>query len=294
MKQRNISLLHLNNSIIRNNDWMLGAQLARVKCITHERGINQYYPLLARYYARKLNAIICISNAVRDNLRAKQIDPGNLVTIYNAIDPRVVKVDQTEAEIRQQHGIGDNNRLIGVIGNIKEWKGQETAIRAMPEVLRHYPDTLCLLVGDTAEDDMYYKERLLTLMTELGVERHIIFTGYTKNVANYLNAMQLVLHTSVEPEPFGRVLIEAMSMKKPVLGTRAGAVPEIIDEGKTGYTFAAGDDQTLSNAIIELLSDPARADQMGEQGYQRLIDNFHISVNVANTQKLYREILGKL
>jgi len=292
MKQRNIRLLHLNNSIIRNNDWMLGAQLAGVRCITHERGINRHYPRLARYYARRLDAIICISNAVRDNLRDKNIDPGNLVTIYNAIDPQVVQVDKTEQQIRQQHGIDSTSRLIGVIGNIKEWKGQETAIRAMPEVLQQFPDTICLLVGDTAVDDQYYKERLLALIDQLGIDEHIIFTGYTRNVANYLNAMQLVLHTSVEPEPFGRVLIEAMSMKKPVIGTRAGAVPEIIEEGKTGFTFVPGDHETLGKAITRLLSEPTMITQMGELGYQRLLDQFHISVNVANTEKLYRKILG--
>lgn len=292
MKRRRIDILHLNNSIIRNNDWMLGAQLARIKCITHERGINNYYPPMSRYYAKRLDAIICISNAVRDNLAEKNIDHGNMVTIYNAIDPDVVRVDISEAEIRRKHSIADNITLLGVIGNIKEWKGQETIVRAMADIIKLYPDTACLLVGDTAVNDMYYKTHLQKLITQLGLEDNIIFTGYTKNVANYLNVLQLVVHTSVDPEPFGRVLIEAMSMKKPVLGTRAGAVPEVIDEGITGYTFSPGDHLTLSKLIIELLANPEIARSMGEKGCQRLIDNFHISINVANTQGLYEKILN--
>ncbi len=292
MKKHNIKLLHLNNSIIRNNDWMLGAQIAGIKCITHERGINKFYSRMARYYARKLCAIICISDAVSQNLRDYNIDNGNLITIYNGIDPDIVKVSQTEQEIRKIHSIGSEFTLIGVIGNIKEWKGQETAIRAMAKVIINFPDTICLLVGDTSQGDQYYNDRLTQLIEKLGIENNIIFTGYTKNVANYINIFNVVLHTSILPEPFGRVLIEAMSMKKPVIGARAGAVPEIIDERVTGFTFMPGDDVALAESINLLLENPATASTMGENGYKRLMDNFHISVNINKTQELYETILS--
>lgn len=292
MRKNNIKLLHLNNSIVKNNDWMLGARMIGVKCITHERGINRFYPRMARYFAPRLDGIICISNAVRKVLTDNGIPSENLVTIYNGIDPNIVKISRSADQVRAQHGTHPSRIIIGVIGNIKEWKGQEVAVRAMPAILEKYPDVVCYLVGDTSADDQYYKDHLLALIATLGIQDHIVFTGYTTNVADYLNVMQLVLHTSVAPEPFGRVLIEAMSMKKPLIGSRAGAVPEIIEEGISGYTFASGDHKQLSDRVLKILDNPDLAQSMSENGYKIVSEKFNIARNIQATQDLYQRILA--
>lgn len=291
LRELNIDIVHLNNSIVRNNDWMLGAMLARVPCMTHERGINRYYPLLARALGRRLKAIVCISNAVRDNLKDHSIDAGNLVTIYNGIDPRVVSVNTEAADILQRQGIGPGTRVVGVIGNIKFWKGQETMIRALPLILRDIPDVVCLFVGDTAPADQAYHDHLLALAGELGVQENIRFTGYTRNVADYINTMEIVIHTSVEPEPFGRVLIEAMAMSKPVIGARGGAVTEIIEEGSTGLTFPPGNPAALAEAAKQFLLSPDVAAEMGIKGRARLLSEFNIQTNIRKTEEVYASIL---
>ena len=293
MRKHDIKLLHLNNSIVKNHDWMLGARLVGVKCLTHERGINRRYSKMARYFASRIAGIICISNAVKDTLVSHGISDRNISIIYNGIDPGIVKVSQEPSEILGKHGTEDGQIVIGVIGNIKEWKGQETAIRAMPEILARYPNVVCYLVGDTSRDDQYYKDRLTGIIRELGIEKNIVFTGYTTNVANYLNIMKVVLHTSVAPEPFGRVLIEAMSMKKPLIGTRAGAVPEIIEEGESGFTFEPGNHHELAEKVLAIISNDSLADNMASRGYEIVNSKFNISNNIAATQKLYQQILGK-
>lgn len=292
LRELNIDIVHLNNSIVRNNDWMLGAMLARVPCITHERGINKHYPLLARVFGRRLKAIVCISGAVRDNLKDHAIDAGNLVTIYNGIDPRVVAVSTEAADILQHHDIRPGTRVVGVIGNIKLWKGQETMIRALPLILWDIPDLVCLFVGDTAPADQAYHDHLLELAGELGVTKNIRFTGYTRNVADYIHIMEIVIHTSIEPEPFGRVLIEAMAMSKPVVGARGGAVTEIVEEGKTGLTFTPGDPLALAEMVRQLLRSPETAVTMGRNGRARLDSEFDIRTNVRKTQEVYDIVLG--
>lgn len=292
IKKHNIEILHLNNSITRNHDWMLGAILAGIKCITHERGINSHYSRMSRYFSKRLDAIVCISNAVRDNFLANGVNLSNLVVIYNGIDPSIVAPTKGKDFIYQKHGISEDQIPIGVIGNIKEWKGQETIIRAMPKIVARFPNVVCLLVGDTAIGDQYYRTRLEKLIDELEMTKHAVFTGYTDNVADYLNLLQIVIHTSEDPEPFGRVLIEAMAMKKPLIGAHAGAVQEIIEEGITGLTFPPKNAEALSDAVLRLLNDPQKAEQMGLAGYQRLCDNFLISANVEKTEHLYEKLLG--
>ncbi|MEW8230938.1 MAG: glycosyltransferase family 4 protein [Candidatus Thiodiazotropha endolucinida] len=289
--KNNIDLLHLNNSVLRNNDWMIGAYLAGIPCITHERGINDRYPLIPRLLAAKLKAIISISKSVTETLKRNGVTNENIVTIHNGIDPKAVSEKITNQDILEKLGLNDAQPIIGVMGNIREWKGQEVAVRAMRKIVDEYPNTVCLLIGDTAKEDNYYKDRLQVLIRELDLESNIIFTGYINNVSDYLNILQIVLHTSIEPEPFGRVLIEAMSLSKPLVAAADGAVPEIVVNEKTGLTFTPGDHECLAELVIKLLQDKQYAENLGKEGYKRLLDYFHINVNVEKTQLLYDKIL---
>ncbi|MFI0414683.1 MAG: glycosyltransferase family 4 protein [Candidatus Thiodiazotropha sp.] len=293
LKKNNIDLLHLNNSVLRNNDWMIGAYLAGIPCITHERGINDHYHLISRLLANKLKAIISISNSVTDTLKRNGITNENILTIHNGIDPKAVREKITNQDIRNKLGLNEDQQIIGVMGNIREWKGQEVAVRAMRKIVDEYPNTVCLLIGDTAKEDMHYEERLHTLIRELGLGSNIIFTGYIKNVSDYLNILQIVLHTSIEPEPFGRVLIEAMSLSKPLVAAGDGAVPEIVVNEKTGLIFKPGDHECLAELVIKLLQHKQYAENLGKEGYIRLLEYFHINVNIEKTQLLYDKILSK-
>ena len=291
LRNEHIDIVHLNNSVIRNHEWMLASLLARTRCITHERGINASYSGLSRFLASRIDGVISISQAVQDSLDKGGVRPRTSKIIYNGINPDEMEVTTSKEEIRLRHGIPLNARLIGVLGNIKPWKGQETAVRALPAVLSSHPDIYCLLVGDVAEGDRPYFQKLEKLAASFGVSDRVIFTGYTSDVAGYMSALDVVLHTSIDPEPFGRVLIEAMSLKKPLVGAAAGAVPEIIDEGKTGLLFLPGDAEDLAACIIRLLDTFEDAKLMGTAGLDRLNRLFHIDVNVTKTQDYYSEIL---
>jgi glycosyltransferase involved in cell wall biosynthesis len=286
-------LVHLNNSIIRNQPWMLACRLARVPCVTHERGISPRYSWLSHTLGRRLRAVICISNAVRDNLVRAGVDPHNLLVIRNGLDPASMRVEKSPAQIREEHGIAPERPLIGMIGNIKEWKGQDTVVHAIAAIRHQMPDIACLLIGDTATSDSQFAERLRGLVAELGVGENIVFTGYRRNVADYMNALDVVVHASVEPEPFGRVLIEAMALGKPVVGANAGAVPEILDHGQAGKTFTPRDSNELAQVILSLLTERAAAARLAARGQRRVADEFHIRHNIEATHRLYRSILAK-
>jgi glycosyltransferase involved in cell wall biosynthesis len=100
-----------------------------------------------------------------------------------------------------------------------------------------------------------------------------------------------VIHASIDPEPFGMVVLEAMALRKPVIGSGAGGVIEMVVEGETGYTFPPGDSQVLASRVLALLGDPARAASMGEAGYRRVLDHFPLDAYVEAVQASYDEIL---
>ena len=290
--RRRVDLVHLNNSILRNHDWMLAARLMRRRCVSHERGINEHYPPLAKYFGRGLDAIICISQAVRDTMTAAGADFGNLRTIHNGLDPDEVRPQVPAAMVRDRLAIPPGADVIVMLGNLKAWKGQETVVRAVDRVRRSRPLVRCLLVGDTAVADRPFEEGLRRLVTELGVDSHIVFAGYHQNVADFVLLADVVVHASIRPEPFGRVVLEAMACRKPVIASLGGGVTEIVDHGRTGLLFPPGDDQALASAILELLGDRDRAVRMGEAGYVRLLERFNISQNVEATEATYDRVLG--
>jgi len=290
--RRNIKIVHLNNSVLGNHDWMLAARLTGRKCLTHERGINERYTGLAKYFGSRLDAVICISDAVKRNMQERGAGFANLKTIYNGLDPAMMKVRTPAGELRARHGIEPEHVVVGMIGNIRAWKGQETVVRAIDIVRRTCPNVRCVFVGDTSPQDREYERKLHEELAARGIKEHVIFAGYQRNVADYLMMFDVVIHASVLPEPFGRVLLEAMACRKPVIGARAGAVPEILEDGESGLTFPPGDAEHLAVAITKLIVDRDEARRLGDNGHDRLMREFHINRNVESTERIYETLVG--
>lgn len=293
LRRQGIDVVHLNNSILYNHDWMLAAKLAGIKGVCHERGINDYYPAAAKYFGKRLDAIVCISDAVRTNMAARGVGFPNIVTIHNGLDPDAMKTERSPEQLRAAYGLDPCTPVVGMIGNIKSWKGQHTVVQGLDRVRRACPAIRCVFVGNTSPADVPYERELRSLVASLDLEQHVIFAGFQPNVTDFLRMFDVVVHASVAPEPFGRVLLEAMACRKAVVGARAGAVPEIVEDGKTGLTFTPADADGLAEAVIALITDRPRALRMGEEGYARLVRHFHIARNVESTERLYETLLGR-
>jgi glycosyltransferase involved in cell wall biosynthesis len=261
--------------------------------VSHERGINDDYPKAAHFWARRVDAIVCISEAVRRQLESHGVDYGNLVTIPNGFDPGEIRHRQSPEELRAAHGLPAEAPVLVMAGNLKAWKGQETVVRAMAIVRTTHPEARCLLVGATSPADQPFEARLRAQVAELGLDNQVIFVGFRDNVADYMRMAAAVVHASVLPEPFGRVALEAMACGRPVIGSDAGGIPEIVQNGWSGLTFPPGDADRLAAAIAWVLDHPEDAARMGEHGYQRLLERFPISANVRATEQLYDRILGE-
>jgi glycosyltransferase involved in cell wall biosynthesis len=293
LRRHHIDIVHLNNSITRHQDWALAAFLAKVPCIVHERGLNRAYTARDRALARRLALIIPMSAWIRDHMVERGVPGENIRVMYDGLDPDLVKVTTPAAELRQAWNIGDHERVIGIVGNVREWKGQETVVRAMIEVARRFPNVVCFIVGNTTTADQAYLAKLKKIAADAGIERNLRFTGFQRDVPSFMNMMEVVIHASIAPEPFGMVVLEGMAQRKAVIGSRAGGVIEMVVEGETGFTFPPGDAQTLAARIGNLLEDPARAVRMGEAGYERLLREFTITKYMNNIHGTYEAVLDR-
>jgi glycosyltransferase involved in cell wall biosynthesis len=292
MRRHRIDLLHLNNSITRHQDWMLAARLAGIPCIVHERGLSDSYTARDKAYASRVQLIVPMSAWIRDHMIARGVDGANIRVMYDGLDPALVKVTTDAAAMRAAWDVPADARVVGIVGNIRPWKGQETVVKAVIEAARRFPDLVCFFVGATTPADEAYLAGMKALLSAAGLEHRVRFTGYQKDVPNFINMMEVLIHASVAPEPFGMVVLEGMAQRKPVIGSRAGGPVEMIVEGETGFTFPPGDAGELAARLADLLGDPARAQRMGAAGYDRLTNEFTMSHYMDNIHETYRAILG--
>ena len=293
LRSERIDLVHLNNSIGQNHAWMLAARRVGVPCITHERSLRRVFVARDRRLARDLDAVICISGAVRENFVALGLGELPLVTIFNGLDPAQIQCTRAPADVRAEIGVAPDARLIGIVGRIVPWKGQEIVIRALGLLREEFPDLACVLIGDTSPNAAAHRARLAALTRELGVASRVHITGFRKDVANYINALEIQVHASIHPEPFGRVLLEAMALSKPLVASNGGGVPEIVLHEHTGLLFEPGNPVALAAALRTLLVDRARAAAMGAAGRARLLEEFSVHHNIELTQALYERLLKK-
>jgi len=293
LKNNRIALVHQNNSITRHREWMCAAWLAGVPCIASERGLNEVYGPLDRLYARTLAIIIPMSKWIMNHMVERKVSPNNIRVMYDGIDPSSITITQAAESIRDAYSLRPEQPIVGIVGNIREWKGQETVVRALLEVVKVHPEVVCFFVGAATAGDKDYADRMQVTIRESGLEANVRFTGYQSNPANFVNMMSFVIHASILPEPFGMVVLEAMAQRKAVIGSRAGGVIEMVIEGVTGYTFPPGDAATLAAHMIRLLNEPDRTAEMGEAGYKRLSDFFTLRRYMDEIHATYDALLKK-
>ena len=187
-----------------------------------------------------------------------------LRVVYNGIDPAPFDaVDPSLARARLCGELGVATApLVGVFGRLAEWKGQHIVV----EALKGLPNLHAVLVGGALFGEAQYEARLRRQAIESGLSGRVHFLGFRDDVPAIMKAVDIVVHASVAPEPFGRVIVEGMLAGKPVIATRAGGVLEIIEDGVTGLLAPPGDVAALEAAIRRLLAEPELAKRLADRG----------------------------
>lgn len=262
------------------------ARLARRPCLWHVRD-RLPFARLGRWLGRFSTGIIAVSQAVAEALVAAGIPPEKVTTLWNGVDPEVFHPSIAGITLRQELGVPLEAFVVVLAAQLVPWKGQRLLLEAAPELLRQVPSAYLLLVGeDLFSDHPGYRAELQGRATELGLTERLFFLGYRRDMPAVLAAADVVVCTS-EGEPFGRTLIEAMSLGKPVVATAAGGPQDIVVPEETGRLVPPGDAAALAAALIELAQDPDRARAMGRQGRERVLKHFSLAEHVRRMEGVY-------
>jgi len=160
---------------------------------------------------------------------------------------------------------------------------------ALPAIMKTSTAVHYLIVGS---GDAAYEARLKAMTEILGLERRVHFAGFQESVYPCLAAMDLYVHPALM-EGFGIAVIEAMAMRKPVVATTAGGLPEIVQDGETGTLVPPGDADAMARAVSSLLRDPGRRKQFGEAGRARVAAHFTVEAMMDQLVEGYGAVLGQ-
>lgn len=289
LRREGISVVHTNTGVICSS--ALAARLAGVPHVWHIRDWFQEFGALWKPYSRYILAlsdrVVCVSRPI-----AGQFPPSQKIEVLNnGFDlsefPEISSDERMAA--RKQWGIADSECVVCTVGRIKfVRKGQEFLLHAAALAAAQGKHFTCLLAGGPAPGAEDQLGQMQALAASLQVKT--IFTGELENARPAYAAADIFVLPSAQPEPFGGVVMEAMALGLPVVGTCLGGTPEQVVDGETGLLVPPADPAALAEALGKLADSPALCAFMGAFGRKRIREHFSLNAMVDHIQNLYLTI----
>jgi glycosyltransferase involved in cell wall biosynthesis len=229
--------------------------------------------------------VIANSQATADALVSRGASRDRVEVIYNGFDPSIaddVSADDIAA-VRRSLGVGDTP-LLGLFGRLAPWKGQDVAVRALA-LLSDYPTLHLVIVGEALFGEDAYANTVRQRLAAANLEQRVHFLGFRNDVPVLMRAMDIVLHTSTAPEPFGRVIVEGMLANRPVIATAGGGASEIVRAGVTAWQVPPNNPAALAAAIADVLSNPVRARTVASAGRKSALERFTLAATLPLTER---------
>lgn len=277
-RKKHVQVLHANNAAMEP---LWAARLLGIAIVSHLHGfVHLPMERSRRKSFRHVKAFISISRAVTESAVKAGVDQARIHEIPNFVE-RVPKASPPPMP---------ENPAIGIFGRVTQWKGQKQFLGAAMQVLPKFPGLRVYIVGDASDGDPKYLAECRELAQSSPFADQIEFTGLVTDVAAYYRKCTVVVHASIEPEPFGMVLIEAMAEARPVVASILGAPSEIIQDGIEGYLVDPNDTDAMASRIATLLADPALATAMGARGHKKVRADYDPDVAARRFERLYMEV----
>jgi glycosyltransferase involved in cell wall biosynthesis len=276
----------------------LAARLTGVPVVVHtyhghvfhgyfSRPMTSLFLAVERSLARSTSRLLTVSESVKRELERYRIGrPGQVAVLPLGLDlDRFLTCEARGGELRRELGLGDRSPLVGVVARLVPIKRHQDFIAASALVAVRIPDAMFLIIGDGER-----RAELEALVRRQGLAERVKFLGWRQDLDRiYADLDAVVLTSANEGSPVS--LIEAMAAACPVVATRVGGVPDLVEHGVSGLLGRAGDPAATAEAIATLLADPERRRALGQAGRKRVRDAYGIDRLVSDMDRLYSDLV---
>ena len=269
----------------------------RQKLVWHLRDI-----LTAEHFSRSLRSlavftanrfaavVIANSQATADSFIAAGGNPRKVKVVYPGIDPAPFdSVSNESVRSISDELWPDADLTAGIFGRITEWKGQLILLEAISRLPRFH----AVIVGDALFGEQSYKDLLLERASRPDLRGRVHFLGFRQDIPTLMRAIDIAVHASVAPEPFGRVIVEGMLARKPVIATWAGGAAEIIQDQASGILVTPGSIDEMGAALDLLQNNPESRERMAKSGRERAEQVYSLHALVRETRRVLDSVSNK-
>lgn len=232
-----------------------------------------------RYVAR----LIAVSRAVEDGLLADGVSVSPVTLIPNGVNAAALRREADAAQVRAGR---EGAPRVGFLGRLERIKGADTFVEAAARLADQFPTATFVVGGEGSR-----RAELEELATTLGLSGRLTFAGFVSSAPRFLAGLDVVLVPS-RSEALGMTALEAMALGLPVVASRVGGLPEVVQHGVTGYLVPPGDPGALAATTAHVLVDAALAERLGAAGRLAVDERFSLDRMVAAYVALYREVAG--
>ena len=288
---------HIINTHSSRDSWtgLIAARLAGG--VTAVRTRHDHSPIKTSFdsrllYCRLCDTVITTGEAIREYvIQQTGSAPERVVSIPTGIDTQQFSPSNADgAAFRRELGIPPDVPLVGAAAMFLARKGLSYFVDACAKVHARIPEARFVIVGDS-HNESDAKERRQRQAEQLGISDKLILTGFRSDMPNVMAGLDVFVLASIS-EGLPQVVNQAMALKKPVVGTNVGGVPEQVIDGETGFLVEKANSDQIAGAVIKILGDTDLARRMGENGRRLVLERFSIEAMLDRTEALYDRLLG--
>jgi glycosyltransferase involved in cell wall biosynthesis len=300
----NITIVHARS---RAPAWscLFATKITRRKFVTTFHGTYNFNNKLKRFYNSvmvKSNLVIAGSNFIFSHIKNNYSDyldiKNKLLVIFRGINvdyfDHTTKTELEEKKLLKNWGIEENKKIILLPGRLTSWKGQELFLEAinMVNIQLGYEAFYAVILGSDQGRDLY-KKKLIRLSEQYRMNKQVKFIDHCKDMALAYKVSDIVVSSSIEPEAFGRVAVEAQSMQKVIIASDIGGSNETVINEKTGYLFESGNAKSLSDKILKVLNlDETMIKTIGIEGRKNIVSKFNVEKMCFSTYSEYKKLIN--
>ncbi|MDP3687196.1 MAG: glycosyltransferase family 4 protein [Sulfurimicrobium sp.] len=283
-------LIHVNNEPLCNRAAILAGKLLGVPVLAHVRGDQQGSKLMHLFF-KLPDYFVAVSRWVSDSIGLLGVPAEKRTFIYDGIEIHKLNMAADGQAFRRQHQIPADAFVVGLVGMLIPWKGQMLIIEAAKQLLQEMPDAVFALVGGTPDECRAYEAELRKIVEQSGLKGRVVFTGHVSDMAAVYNGLDIVVSASTSPEPLGVMVMEAMTLARPLVAPDHGGAVEVIENGRTGLLFKPGNTSDLAEKIRILYRDTDMRKDIGQSARDYALRTFSMAEHVRHVEDVYKQLL---
>lgn len=293
-KSHNIKIVHSNTSAV-----IVGGVMSRMLGLSHIWHVREIIiqPLVVRrlinFFLRHFATVVVgVSRSVIDNIALDQPSIRTKATvIHDGIETEQFN-NGDRAKLRHSYSLSESEVLVGMIGRISHWKGQDLFMSVAKELIKTHPSARFIAVGSPFIGQEHLMQDLRQKVVDSELNGRVIVEDFRNDIRDVLASLDIFVLPSTSPDPFPNTVLEAMAAGKPVVANAHGGVVEMLEDGKSGYLVVPNDVTMMADRIGMLIKDVKLRESFGREAQRRVNQLFNVSVYTERINALYLDVLN--